>query len=90
MAFLNTVDVHALSHVLDIDEHKAIEQCDTCEEFVFTTHNQLSTAQIIFKSELCFNFTYVEKLKLPTCVCNYFLQEKHLGKYFNKPPPHTF
>ena len=87
LALLNTVDVHALSHMIDGDNHAQIENCEVCEEFVINAKedhfhcivpdvNYTSTPLIVHTPKL---FTSTESFIL--------VSQTHSGKYFNKPPP---
>ncbi|WP_188457678.1 hypothetical protein [Psychroflexus planctonicus] len=89
LALLNTVDVHALGHLLDGDNHNQIENCDTCEEFVFSTYNEVSTTPETIITNSFIDFNFIEKPLLFSSRSIFINQEKHLGKFHNKPPPFT-
>ena len=90
LALVNITDVHALSHLIEGDDHTQIENCDVCEEFVVSSTEDENTNALIPNfnysstpnfSELFTAFISTESFSL--------LPQKSLGKYFNKPPPHT-
>ena len=79
--------MHALSHVLEADEHNQIENCQTCEEFVVSTKDNASIVPQITSTPLCIRPNFFEKPLLTSTTCIFINQEKHLGKFHNKPPP---
>lgn len=85
-ALLNTVDVHAYSHIICGDDHSTIENCETCEEFTVVSEDDYA----VF---VPFSFYFTNKTrtfyKSPIFIPNLVVvnQDKHLGKLHNKPPP---
>ncbi len=86
MIFTTTVvNAHALSHLFEND-FSSIEHCDTCDEYVLSTQDdvyfvspnlKVSNTQIV---ELLENTSISFFKGIP--VISY-----HTGKYYNKPPP---
>lgn len=88
LALLNTVDVHALSHVLDGDDHNQVENCQICEEFVVSTQDHI----FIIPFSCIQSFEVLHFLESQVIISTEFVfinQEKHLGQFHNRPPPFT-
>lgn len=85
---LNTVDVHALSHVIDGDDHNTIEHCENCEDFILTHINDFH----VVVNEVAIP-TPITQFRFQTSIRSHQViavnQQKYLGKHHNKPPPFT-
>lgn len=87
LAMLNTVDVHALSHLLDGDDHLTIENCENCENYLLQSEDEVFVLPPCI--HLDFSLATIEKSSITIYCYQKSTSYSLLGKYFNKPPPFT-